>query len=152
MRFSTMLSAPLAVLSLALIVAPTSADEPAPRASITVKLSALRSAKGKVGCALYDSARGFPKDASAARQQRWSPVDGATATCQFDLVPRGTYAVVCMHDENENGKLDSSWLGIPTEGLVVSNHAEGTFGPPSFTDAKFAFPGTPTELALTMKY
>ena len=47
---------------------------------------------------------------------------------------------------------DIRWLGIPTEGVVASNHATGTFGPPSFADARFVFPGTPTDLALTMKY
>src|SRR5690349_12690640 len=127
MRTSITRLAPLAALPFALIVAPSSAEEPTPRAPITIKLSSLRSAKGKVGCGLYDSARGFPKDATAVRQHRWCRVDGTTSTCVFEPVPRGTYAVACIHDENDNGKCDTNWLGIPTEGVVASNHATGTF-------------------------
>lgn len=42
-----------------------------------------------------------------------------------------------MHDENGNGKLDSNWLGIPSEPVGASNDARGQFGPPSFEDAAF---------------
>ncbi|MFI9650852.1 DUF2141 domain-containing protein [Guyparkeria halopsychrophila] len=30
----------------------------------------------------------------------------------------GTYALAVIHDENMNGKLDTQWLGIPTEGAA----------------------------------
>ena len=35
-----------------------------------------------------------------------------------------------FHDENGNGKMDTGFLGIPTEGVVVSNQAKGFMGPP----------------------
>jgi hypothetical protein len=43
-------------------------------------------------------------------------------------------------------------FGIPTEGVVASNHAKGFMGPRSFKDAKFSFPGAATELHLRMGY
>jgi uncharacterized protein (DUF2141 family) len=48
-----------------------------------------------------------------------------------------------MHDENNNGKLDVNFLGIPTEGVGASNDAKAMFGPPTFDAAKFvvAAPG-----------
>ena len=72
--------------------------------------------------------------------------------CSFDPIPGGTYAVACFHDENGNGKMDTGLFGIPTEGVVVSNHAKGFLGPPSFKDAKFAFTGAATELRLRVGY
>jgi uncharacterized protein (DUF2141 family) len=43
-------------------------------------------------------------------------------------------------------------LGIPTEGVVASNHAKGGMGPPSFKDAKLAFAGAAAELRPHMGY
>ena len=130
---------------------PASAAGPALEAHVTC----LRSAKGRVACTLYDGPRGFPVDPRAAVQQRWCPVDATTmsSTCTFDPVSPGTYAVACFHDENDNGALDRGLFGIPKEGVVVSNHAKGTLGPPKFDDAKFAVSAAgPRSLTLRMGY
>jgi uncharacterized protein (DUF2141 family) len=68
----------------------------------------------------------------------------------FEPIPAGTYAVACFHDENKNGRLDTGLFGIPTEGTVVSNHAKGFMGPPSFGNARFWFSGTAYEVQLRM--
>jgi uncharacterized protein (DUF2141 family) len=125
---------------------------PPPLGVLTVKLSSLRSNDGQVGCTIYSSATGYPKDAAAALQRIWCPIANATAACAFAPLPAGTYAVACFHDENKNGKLDTGAFGIPKEGTVASNHAKGFMGPPSFKDAKFAFTGVATDLPLRMAY
>jgi uncharacterized protein (DUF2141 family) len=43
------------------------------------------------------------------------------------------------HDENKNGKLDTNFLGIPTEDYGYSNNVSAWFGPPSWERAKFLF-------------
>jgi uncharacterized protein (DUF2141 family) len=102
---------------------------------------------------LYGSARGFPTDPSAAAQKRWcATIHDRTSTCAFDPIPPGTYAVGCFHDENKNGKLDTGLFGIPKEGTVVSNHAKGFMGPPSFEKARFSFSGSASVLELKMGY
>jgi uncharacterized protein (DUF2141 family) len=134
-----------------LAISPSSADAPA-TGVLTVQIMSLRSNNGQVGCMIYNSAKGFPKDSSAALQRRWCPITNAASTCAFDPIPAGTYAVACFHDENKNGKLDTGLFGIPTEGTVASNHAKGLMGPPSFDKAKFAFSGAASELQLRMGY
>jgi uncharacterized protein (DUF2141 family) len=119
---------------------------------LTVRVRTLRSNRGQVGCMIYSSAKGFPSDPSLALQRRWCAIDKAESVCAFDPLPAGTYAVTCFHDENKNGKLDTGTFGIPTEGTVVSNHAKGFMGPPSFDSAKFSFAGDATELSLRMGY
>jgi uncharacterized protein (DUF2141 family) len=121
-------------------------------AVLSVRMTGLHSSKGKVGCTLYNGPNGFPKDPSAAIQQRWCKIDGTSSACRLDPIPAGTYAVACFHDENDNGKLDTGWFGIPTEGTAVSNNAKGSLGPPKYDDAKFVFPGRPTELSIRMTY
>lgn len=125
------------------------ADPPA--AVLTMRL-ALRNSNGQVGCLLFTSEKGFPKDPNAAAQKKWCPLSSSKSACSFDPMPAGTYAVVCFHDENKNGKLDTGLFGVPTEGTVASNNAKGFLGPPSFKNAKFSFAGRPTELRLTMNY
>jgi uncharacterized protein (DUF2141 family) len=128
------------------------ADAPQATALLSVRLVGLRDNNGQIGCGLWASEKGFPKDRSIAAQRKWCPIANKESLCSFDPVPAGTYAVACFHDENNNGTLDTGLLGIPTEGVVVSNHAKGFMGPPSFKDAKFSFPGTATELRLKVGY
>ena len=46
-----------------------------------------------------------------------------TLVLHFDL-PAGKYAVQVMHDENDNGKLDANFMGIPIEGYGFSNNPQ----------------------------
>jgi uncharacterized protein (DUF2141 family) len=117
-----------------------------------VQLVDLRSNNGKIGCALFNSDRGFPKDRNTALQTKWCALANKESLCSFDPVPAGTYAVACFHDENNNGRMDTGLFGIPTEGYVASNHAKGFMGPPSFNAAKFSVPGVATQLRLKMGY
>ncbi len=134
------------------LVASSSLADSTPTGVLTVRISQLRSSAGQVGCMIYNSAKGFPTDSSAALQRLWCPIANTASSCAFAPVAAGTYAVACFHDENKNGKLDTGLFGIPTEGTVVSNHAKGFMGPPSFDKAKFVFAGSPTDLALRMGY
>jgi uncharacterized protein (DUF2141 family) len=51
----------------------------------------------------------------------------------------GRAAIRCFayHDENGNGALERSFLGIPKEGVALSNNARGHLGPPKLKDARF---------------
>jgi len=141
-----------AILGTVLLAGPLSGADSSPTAVLSVRISQLRSNDGQVGCTLYDSVKGFPKDSSAALQRRWCGINNKISTCSFDPIPAGTYAVACFHDENKNGKCDTGLFGIPTEGTIVSNNAKGFMGPPSFDKAKFVFAGVATELQLRMGY
>ena len=133
------------------LVAASAGAEAQAKAALTVRL-APRNDKGQVGCTLFNSEKGFPKDSGAALQRKWCAIQKSESVCRFDPIPAGTYAVACFHDENKNGKLDSNLFGIPSEGVATSNNAKGSMGPPSFKDAKFSFGAKPTELRLAMSY
>lgn len=120
-------------------------------AALAVRLT-LRNSNGEVGCMLFGSPRGFPRDPGAALQRKWCGISNAQSLCPFDPVPAGTYAIACFHDENGNGKLDTGLFGIPAEGTVASNHAKGFMGPPSFEDAKLRVGAGPAELRLRVSY
>jgi uncharacterized protein (DUF2141 family) len=51
-------------------------------------------------------------------------VAGMQSVVFTNLTP-GTYAVIVFHDENDNGKLDKTALGMPIEAFAISNNARG---------------------------
>jgi uncharacterized protein (DUF2141 family) len=118
---------------------------------LSLRFLGLHSDRGRIGCALFTSPKGFPSDRSSALQQHWCKVDQIQA-CAFEPVPASTYAIACYHDENGNGKLDTGTFGRPLEGVAFSNQTKAFFGPPGFADARFKFAGQDTELSLTMVY
>jgi uncharacterized protein (DUF2141 family) len=135
-----------------LLATSVSGADSLPTAVLTIRVANLRSNNGQVGCSIYNSAKGFPTDSSAALQRRWCSIANAASTCAFDPIRAGTYAVAYFHDENKNGKCDTGLFGVPTDGTVVSNHAKGFMEAPSFDKAKFSFSGIASELQLRMGY
>ena len=84
---------------------------------IHVKILNIRNSTGTIGCALFESPAGFPVDyLHYATNIIVMKIRDTKATCDFIGIPRGKYALAVVHDENMDGKLDTNWLGIPTEG------------------------------------
>jgi uncharacterized protein (DUF2141 family) len=109
---------------------------PGTGASLTVEIAGLKDDAGTVHASLYASADGFPTRPAKAFRQADAVISGGTARVLFADLPPGGYAVAAYHDENGNGKLDTGFLGIPTEGLGASNDAKGFMGPPAFDEAR----------------
>jgi uncharacterized protein (DUF2141 family) len=76
--------------------------------------------KGQLKMALFDSAAAWDGKAKAIAQQAQAATAGSVEFRFADL-PGGTYAISVMHDENDNGRMDSNFLGMPTEGYAFSN-------------------------------
>jgi uncharacterized protein (DUF2141 family) len=105
--------------------------------TITVRVSALRNTNGKLACRLYARSEGFPSEATHLMEQK-TPVEAKSQSCKFARLTPGTYAVAVMHDENDNGKLDTNFFGAPTEGYGTSNNKKHAFSAPTWDDARFA--------------
>lgn len=57
-------------------------------------------------------------------------------TLTFNDVTPGTYAIMAMHDVNDNKRMDYASNGMPKENYGMSGN-EMTMGPPTFDVAKF---------------
>ena len=138
-------SATLALLATLAALAPRAqADEPAP---VLEFRTSTRNAQGVVRCGLFTE-KGWLK---APLQASVASIRGGAALCVFRGVPKGVYGISAFHDENGNGKLDTNFIGLPTEDYCASRDARGTFGPPSFSDAKFSYTGGSKRLSARMK-
>ena len=120
---------------------------------IHVKILNIRNSIGTVACALFESPAGFPVEyLHSATNVMVIKIRKSQARCDFEDIPPGKYAMAVIHDENMNGKLDTNWLGIPTEGYGFSNDAKGLLGAPSFSAASFRYDGQNIDLTMSLHY
>ncbi len=120
--------------------------------SINVHITGLKNVTGMLGVSLYNSKNGFPGKHEKAFASALKKVTGTTDSVLFEHLPYGTYAVSIMHDENSNGKLDTNFIGIPKEGVGVSNNPKIGMGGPKFNDSIFTLNTKEIELTIGMKY
>ena len=91
-------------------------------ATLSIELVDITASTGTIGVQLVDSKAIFDGGGKpvAAKQIKATGVE--TISLKFEDLKPGKYAVMVMHDENDNGKLDSNILGIPKEGYGFSNN------------------------------
>lgn len=124
-----------------------------PCTGIHVKILNIKNSTGSVACALFESPAGFPTEfLHSATNVMIIKIRKAQARCDFEDIPPGTYAMVVIHDANMNGKLDTNWIGIPTEGYGFSKDAKGLVGAPSFSKASFQYDGQNLDMTMSLRY
>lgn len=90
---------------------------------------------GVVVLELYSSPETFTDLRAPFRSARFDLAE--QPALRLDEIPAGVYALVVYLDENENGRLDRNFIGIPTEPIGFSNRYVPR-GPPTFPRAAFA--------------
>lgn len=118
---------------------------------VDVKFEAIRNANGLIRACLTREPRYFPHcdDDPAARKLSIPASPGATLSFQ-DVAP-GAYAVAALHDENRDGKLNTT-IGIPREGVGFSNNPVIRMSAPKFAAARFAVGDAAVVETVRMKY
>ena len=112
--------------------------------SLRVEVSGLQKADGNIYVTVYDSDDTWLGEEFVIQEK----VSIAEARVD-DLVhvelslPQGEYAISIYHDSNDNGDLDTNWIGIPKEPVALSNNAKPRFGPPKYKDAVFTLGAEP---------
>lgn len=127
---------------------------PAAADQLTVTVTNIEN-KGEMHLAIYNDADVFENDngekggaANGIIEGVIEMVDPGTAVYQFNI-PKGVYTIGIFVDENLNNKMDTNFVGMPTEQYGFSNNAKGFMGPPSFEDASFTVDG-PTTLKIDL--
>ncbi|WP_300975180.1 DUF2141 domain-containing protein [Sphingomonas sp. LHG3406-1] len=146
----------IAMMSVALLALATAAGATPDQAGtgsadLQVQLTGLRSAKGLVHLCLTASPAKFLncKDDPAAVSR--SVEAGKAARLDLGKVRPGTYALLIVHDENRNGKLDMT-LGIPREGFGFSNNPAMKPRAPKWEEIRFTMPASPTVQQIRIRY
>ena len=138
--------------SVTLFAADNTPEPPVQFGTITVHITGMTNLVGMFGVSLYNSKKGFPGKHEQAFASTMKKVTGSNDTVVFENLPYGNYAVSIMHDENNNGKLDTNFIGIPKEGVGVSNNPKIGFGGPKFEDSVFTLDKKELEVTIAIKY
>lgn len=125
---------------------------PAPQAAdLQVLLTGLRSAKGTVHLCLSADPGKFLKCKDDRAALSRSVPAGHAQRLDLGPVKPGTYALLIVHDENRNGKLDMM-LGIPREGFGFSNNPAVKPRPPRWEEIRFTVPASAMVQQVRVRY
>ena len=128
-------------------------NDPAANNTLTLQITGIRQAKGRVACALFWQNKGFPRKHRRALRRTWVDADGESVTCVFKRTGLGEYAASVFLDINENGKLDTNAIGSPKEPWGVSKNVKSKRqGPEIYKEAKFDYQGGPLTMQIELIY
>ena len=89
---------------------------------------------GQMLFALFDSEQTHLKTPVA---QATAPIaDDGTAHHVFESLASGEYSVSAVQDLDEDGEMDTNFIGMPREPVAISNNPKGFMGPPSWQDSR----------------
>lgn len=128
----------ISVVSALFLMAGFSAESTAEsdKVKVIVAVTGMRNADGLIGALLYTSETGFPDEKAKAYKITGTKHDGKKAWLVFNGVPRGSFAISVIHDENENRLMDKKMGIFPAEGFGFSRNPRVISGPPDFTEAE----------------
>lgn len=122
------------------------AEETAEEKKLTVEITNVTSEEGQIILAIYNSSKNYDKRISFQEVKLKPEID----TVIFETnVPDGQYLVMLVHDINNNGKLDTSFIGMPKEPVGLSNY-DGKGIPGKFKKHKFSV-NENTEIIIPLK-
>ena len=100
---------------------------------VTVNISKIESSEGQIILCIYDSSDNYDKRKAFQEFKLKPEIDNVTFETQL---PDGEYLVMLVQDINDNGKLDTSFIGMPKEPVGLSNY-DGKGIPGKFKKHKF---------------
>ena len=134
---------------------PSEASDPNPAndgSRLRVELTGLQNAEGNLYIAVYNSDDTWLGDDTVLEQQVViaDSRDGELVSAEMQLPP-GEYALSIFYDSNDNGELDTNFIGISKEPVALSNNARPKFGPPKYKDAVFTLGEEPLTQRIDME-
>ena len=122
------------------------AEETAEEKKLTVQITNVTSEEGQIILAIYNSSENYDKRIAFQEVKLKPEID--TVIFETNL-PDGQYLVMLVHDINNNGKLDTSFIGMPKEPVGLSNY-DGKGIPGKFKKHKFSV-NENTEIIIPLK-
>jgi uncharacterized protein (DUF2141 family) len=119
--------------------------------TINVAVSGIKDNTGSIRCGLFNSASTFPKDGQEMQGVE-APIANGQATCTFNNVPPGTYAVAYFKAAPGQTKMKTGMFGMPQDPYGFSRNATIGMGPPSFNAAAYSYAGGVTTWPVTITY
>lgn len=124
----------LAAMMLLMAMAPARAQDA--NATLVIHVQGVSPKGGILRLGLYDEAS-YPDDDSKPVASADVQAQAGQTTVTLSNIPPGTYAIQAFQDFNANGKMDSSWIGLPQEPYGFSRDARPVLSKPGFDKTRF---------------
>ncbi|TLP70648.1 DUF2141 domain-containing protein [Maribacter sp. ACAM166] len=108
--------------------------------ALTIKTENLKNSEGTMVFALYNKDGSIPDQKFKKYfRKEIATIANEKSEITFNNLPKGIYAVIILHDENKNGKIDTKFmLPLPDEGVGFSNYDDFRLSNrPNFKNANF---------------
>jgi uncharacterized protein (DUF2141 family) len=100
---------------------------------------------GTLYIAVYQSESTYADPTKACMKQTVEVKNQSQIQVSINQLAAGTYSIAVFLDENGNKKLDTNWMGIPTEGYGYSQGARPKYRAATWAETKFSFTAAHTE-------
>jgi uncharacterized protein (DUF2141 family) len=111
----------------------------AEKSEITVTVTGFSSTLGKLRMIVFSAAEGFPNLAEKGIWQTSLKITGKTQEVTLPSFDVGRYAISVLHDADGDGKVNTNFLGIPTEGTGVTRNVRPAMRAPRFDECAMDF-------------
>jgi uncharacterized protein (DUF2141 family) len=117
-----------------------------------VHITGIRSDKGKIILKIFKDQATFEKE-QAFKTQSFDKktLKNGELNVSIDLPP-GTYGITLLDDENNDGKLEKSFVGMPKEGFGFSNFFLQKMKKPTFEEFKTQIKKDENKVQIKVKY
>ena len=131
----------------------TNLSTKAPLVDIEVTVKNIRKSYGKILIGIFKDEEGFDKEiAFKSVNADKATISNGVLYVKTQLEP-GMYGAALIDDENNNGKFDYNFIGIPKEGFGFSNYYHRGFFKPKLEYFKFEVkPSNITKLEMVIRY
>jgi len=121
--------------------------------TLHVVIEGIKTSKGQVKVGLEKTAAEFDQGPLHEARYRGETVVSKEGRIEvhFRDLPFGTYAIKSFHDEDDNGQLNTNFMGIPSEDYGFSNNVRGKMGPAKFEAARFDLDSSEKTITIRLK-
>lgn len=117
---------------------------------LTVNIERIEQTQGHILVLVADSAAAWDGQAPRVAARKIAVEATGSLPVTFEDLAPGRYAVQVLHDANDNGKLDTNIVGMPTEGYGFSNNPQ-VMRRAHFDEAVFELPAEGTAISIALR-
>lgn len=102
---------------------PTSGAAQTTPIDVRIDVSGVRSDRGRILVALHDERWGFPSRWDRAVASASAPASPGMVSMTLRVSRAGRFALIVVHDEDGDGRMNKNAVGLPREGYATGRNA-----------------------------